>query len=197
VNSVFTSRVFAATFSRLAARGVRPAVLYPAVALPPLADLRSAPTRRSVAALARVGVAGVPQAARVLLSINRFERKKGLPLALRCLADLRRRSVDYADLHLVLAGGYDPRLEENVTHLAELRALADALGVAAAVTLVPSFSDEQKSALLAAASLVLYTPEVCACAVAAPGGSSAALTVPHRTSTLAWSRLRPWPHSAR
>jgi len=159
VNSVFTSRVFAATFRRLAARGVRPAVLYPAVSLPPAGELRASPTRRSVSALARAGVAGVPSGARVLLSINRFERKKGLPLALRCLAELQRRGGAYADLHLVLAGGFDPRLEENVAHLEELRALADELGCGAALTLCPSFSDEQKAALLAAATLVLYTPE--------------------------------------
>ena len=160
VNSVYTSRVFAATFTWLAARGVRPAVLYPAVALPPTRDLRPSPSRRAVAALARAGVAGVPPAARVLLSINRFERKKGLPLALRSLAELRSRGAVWADLHLVLAGGFDPRLPENVQHLAELRALADELGVMAAVTFCPSFGDEQKAALLAAATLVLYTPQV-------------------------------------
>jgi alpha-1,3/alpha-1,6-mannosyltransferase len=96
----------------------------------------------------------------VLLSINRFERKKGLSLALRCLAELQRAAAAGAPpLHLVLAGGFDPRLEENVAHLAELRAEAAALGVAHAVTFVPSFRDEQKAALLAAATLVLYTPQ--------------------------------------
>ena len=97
--------------------------------------------------------------ARVLLSINRFERKKGLPLALRCLAELRRSLGGAAPLHLVLAGGYDPRLAENVEHLEELRREADALGLSAAVTFLPSFGDEQKAALLAAATLVLYTPQ--------------------------------------
>jgi alpha-1,3/alpha-1,6-mannosyltransferase len=97
--------------------------------------------------------------ARVLLSINRFERKKGLPLALQCLAELRRGRRAAGPLHLVLAGGYDPRLAENVEHLAELRAQADALGVGDAVTFLPSFGDEQKAALLAAATLVLYTPQ--------------------------------------
>jgi glycosyltransferase involved in cell wall biosynthesis len=96
----------------------------------------------------------------VLLSINRFERKKGLALALRCLAELRRDASASAPLHLVQAGGFDPRLAENVEHLQELRDEAQALGVADAVTFVPSFSDEQKVALLAAATVVLYTPQV-------------------------------------
>ena len=157
VNSKFTARVFSETFARLHGRGVHPSVLYPAAALPPARSVRSTP---SVDALSRVGIASVPADARVMLSINRFERKKGLPLALRCLAELRSRGRAYRDVHLVLAGGYDPRLAENVEHLEELKAEAAALGVTAAVTFVPSFSDAQKSALLAAAMFVLYTPEV-------------------------------------
>jgi len=98
---------------------------------------------------------------RVLLSINRFERKKGLSLALRCLAELRRDADAAPPLHLVLAGGFDPRLAENVEHLQELRDEAQALGLEAAVSFVPSFSDQQKVALLAAATVVLYTPQVC------------------------------------
>ena len=104
----------------------------------------------------------------MLLSINRFERKKGLALALRCLAELRRGGDDAAPLHLVQAGGFDPRLAENVEHLQELRDEAEALGLADAVTFVPSFSDEQKAALLAAATMVLYTPQVRLCDGAAP-----------------------------
>lgn len=59
---------------------------------------------------------------------------------------------------LVLAGGYDPRLAENVQHLAELRVLAEDLGVAQHVAFLPSFTDQQRGALLARASVILYTP---------------------------------------
>jgi len=160
VNSNYTAGIFAATFTRLHALGVRPEVLYPAAALPPLAHLRAAPSAKDVAALARAGVVGIPPGARLLLSINRFERKKGLPLALRSLAELRSRGAAFSDVHLVIAGGYDARLAENVEHLRELRAEAQLLQLSAAVTFLPSFSDAQKAALLAAATLVLYTPQV-------------------------------------
>jgi hypothetical protein len=59
VNSNFTADVFASTFSRLHAHGVRPNVLYPAVALPPLARLTPAPRADAVAALQRAGIDGV------------------------------------------------------------------------------------------------------------------------------------------
>lgn len=57
-----------------------------------------------------------------------------------------------------MAGGYDKRLRENVEHLEELREEAKALGVAGAVRFLPSFSDRQRSLLLARATAVLYTP---------------------------------------
>lgn len=42
VNSNFTAGVFGETFSRLSRQGVQPAVLYPAVAIPPEIELQEA-----------------------------------------------------------------------------------------------------------------------------------------------------------
>lgn len=66
--------VFAQTFTRLAAAGVRPEVLYPAVAIPSQAELSEAETwwHECLPAEAASFVAGGP----TFLSINRFERKK-------------------------------------------------------------------------------------------------------------------------
>jgi alpha-1,3/alpha-1,6-mannosyltransferase len=61
-------------------------------------------------------------------------------------------------VHLILAGGYDARLAENVSHVAELRAAAAAAGVAPHVSFVLSFDTAQRDALLAACAAVLYTP---------------------------------------
>jgi alpha-1,3/alpha-1,6-mannosyltransferase len=96
-------------------------------------------------------------AAPVFLSINRFERKKGLSLALRALAELRA-SDDPVDVRLVLAGGYDARLPENVEHLAELRAEVELSGLTEFVRFYPSFGDAQRRLLLASSTAVLYTP---------------------------------------
>ena len=160
VNSAFTAAVFAATFATLHARGLRPEVLYPAVALPP-----APPPPPGRAALVALRAAGAPHmdagAGRLLLSINRFERKKGLPLALHAFAQLRHRP-GFGDVRLVMAGGYDARLKENADVLSELRAAAAAAGLAAdppAVLFAPSCSGAAKAALLGAASVVLYTPQ--------------------------------------
>ena len=100
VNSRFTAGVFGRAFPRLA---VAPEVLYPPFAC-------------------RDG-AEAPRDAALLLSINRFERKKNLGLAVEALALLPKR------VRLVLAGGYDPDLPENVDHARELEDLAARLGV--------------------------------------------------------------------
>jgi alpha-1,3/alpha-1,6-mannosyltransferase len=161
VNSAFTRGVFDATFPRLAARGVAPAVLHPAVAVPSEEALRRAGASWREALPAHVArlVDGGP----TFLSINRFERKKGIPLAVEALHLLVAREGGHDDgvggPRLVIAGGYDSRLAENVQHLRELGALAATLGVRDRVAFLPSFTDAQRAALLAAALAVVYTPQ--------------------------------------
>jgi alpha-1,3/alpha-1,6-mannosyltransferase len=159
VNSAFTARVFASTFPRVAAARPPPRVLYPAAAIPSDADLAAA--ARTAAAVLPPAVVALTEGGRPLfVSINRFERKKGLPLALRALAELKatRKGADPLPA-LVFAGGYDVRLPENVAVLDELKTEARSLGVAAAVAYLPSFSDPQRAALLALATAVVYTPQ--------------------------------------
>ena len=58
-----------------------------------------------------------------LVSLNRYERKKDLALAIRALEQLREGGGDARRLRLVLAGGWDPRLRENVEYFEELEEL--------------------------------------------------------------------------
>lgn len=178
VNSEFTASVFNRTFGGLRRAGVRPRVLYPAVDLevhaPPTSSAKKAEVERHLPE----GVLGGDDAARgggssgggggvdrtapaLLVSLNRFERKKGLGVAIEALAELGRRRGQQGlhDVRLCLAGGYDPALQENVEHLDELKALAKAAGVAHAVTFVPNFSAMQRRALLSRCVAVVYTPQ--------------------------------------
>jgi len=71
---------------------------------------------------------------------TRFERKKGIGLALQALHELLQRKPGCA-ARLIVAGGYDARLAENREHLAELQLMARQLGVTDRVAFVPSFTD--------------------------------------------------------
>ena len=61
--------------------------------------------------------------------------------------------------HLVMAGGYDERVRENVEHYQELKELSSQLGLDEHVTFLRSFTDAQKLSLLQACTCLLYTPD--------------------------------------
>nr|GLL43979.1 alpha-1,3/1,6-mannosyltransferase ALG2-like [Ipomoea trifida] len=146
VNSRFTASTFANTFKHLNARGVRPAVLYPTV---------------------NVDQFSKPNATTKLnfLSINRFERKKNIELAISAFARLHNHELnDYqcantADASLTIAGGFDKRLRENVEYLEELKVLAERQGVSDRVRFITSCSTAERNVLLAECLCVLYTPK--------------------------------------
>ncbi|KAF4025530.1 hypothetical protein G4228_017471 [Cervus hanglu yarkandensis] len=148
VNSRFTAAIFKETFKSLS--HIDPAVLYPSLnvvsfdsAIPEkLDDI-------------------VPQGKKfIFLSINRYERKKNLTLALEALVKLRGRltSQDWDGVHLIIAGGYDERVPENVQHYQELKKMAQQSDLGQCVTFLRSCSDEQKISLLRGCTCVLYTP---------------------------------------
>jgi alpha-1,3/alpha-1,6-mannosyltransferase len=158
VNSEFTASTFGSTFARLEARGLHPAVLYPAVDFHQFDTYLDNPP--DVAFLPAFSAEG-----RTFLSINRFEKKKNIGLAISAFATLVRQqensqltSVPRQLVRLVVAGGYDKRLAENREYLQELKTLATEEGVVEQVIFVPSCSTLQRNALLAACICVLYTP---------------------------------------
>lgn len=60
---------------------------------------------------------------RIFTSLNRYERKKNINLALHAFSEYTKIKPEDDSL-LVIAGGYDTRLHENVQHHLELVALA-------------------------------------------------------------------------
>ncbi|XP_057474553.1 uncharacterized protein LOC130762743 isoform X2 [Actinidia eriantha] len=145
VNSKFTATTFANTFKHLDARGLKPSVLYPAV---------------------NVDQFDEPHASKLsFLSINRFERKKNIDLAVSAFAMLHTLQGDVlhghnvADATLTVAGGFDKRLRENVEYLEELKSLAEREGVSHQVTFVTSCSTAERNTLLSQCLCALYTPK--------------------------------------
>ncbi len=97
----------------------------------------------------------------IILSINRYERKKNLELAVNTMQELKNRIASdlWSKCVLVHAGGYDPRLEENVSYYAELNNLVEQFELQANIVLLKSINDELKIKLLKLSYCLLYTPE--------------------------------------
>ncbi|GBG24704.1 Alpha-1,3/1,6-mannosyltransferase ALG2 [Hondaea fermentalgiana] len=171
VNSKFTASVFRESFASL--ERVDLAVLYPAIDMREF-DRVLDETQREAAR------AGFPEELSahlescesksggnddkgpiVVLSINRFESKKNLGLALEAMDHVRAKveAPTFARVHLVLAGGYDPRLQENVDYVATLRKRVQDLGLEGKVSFLLSFSNDQRLELMRIARCVLYTPD--------------------------------------
>ncbi|XP_024968540.1 alpha-1,3/1,6-mannosyltransferase ALG2 isoform X2 [Cynara cardunculus var. scolymus] len=145
VNSKFTASTFAATFKRLDAQGIRPAVLYPAVNVDQFSE---------------------PNAYKLnFLSINRFERKKNIDLAISAFAMLGHpdenipEGFNFADMTLTIAGGFDQRLRENVDYLEQLKVLAEIKGVSNQIKFITSCPTAERNALLSDCLCVIYTPK--------------------------------------
>lgn len=92
----------------------------------------------------------------VFLSLNRYERKKNVRLALEALAHVVRQCSER--VHLVVAGGYDERVIENVLYHRELEERAHELGLQDRVTFLRSVPDTTKLFLLRNCTALLYTP---------------------------------------
>jgi alpha-1,3/alpha-1,6-mannosyltransferase len=152
VNSRFTAAKFRQTFPHL--HGVPLEVLYPGV-----------DCARYEACLANRGSSQVQASGEdardvLILSINRYERKKNLGLAVEALALLREQlsSDAFASLRLVIAGGYDDRLRENRETLLDLQALVRRRRLEANVVFMRSCTEPERLALLSRCRCVVYTP---------------------------------------
>lgn len=171
-NSKFTARVTMAHFSSLK---TSPEVVYPGVNIH---------AYQASVDMTDPNIVQVTSPRPTLLSLNRFEMKKNAALAIEAFFRLRGKPTVPDNMRLVLAGGYDPRLEDNIRTLSNLIDLARACNLTYKVITpskssarAPSFPDAtshtepdvlfllnfttgQRSALLQAPSTValLYTP---------------------------------------
>ncbi|RCN32054.1 glycosyltransferase, group 1 family protein, partial [Ancylostoma caninum] len=97
----------------------------------------------------------------IFTSLNRFEVKKNIKLAIEAFAYLRTLLSDdeFSKCHLVLAGGYDQLNKENIDYFKELVDYVDFFSLPQKqVTFLRSPSDEEKITLLRRSRAVLYTP---------------------------------------
>ena len=94
------------------------------------------------------------------VSLNRYERKKDVGLVIRALSHLQATGrLKTGDVKVVIAGGYDDMVAENVQYRKELEEEAFAAGVSDDVVFRTSVSDLERAALLTQAQALLYTPQ--------------------------------------
>ncbi|KAF8328830.1 mannosyltransferase [Cantharellus anzutake] len=179
-NSKFTVRVFKNAFPTIA---TVPQVVYPGINV-------SAYEGAGFDASELGGIEGILNYP-ALLSLNRFEGKKNLGLAIRAYAKFKASLSEgeggslKESLRLILGGGYDPRLKDNVDTLSALRDLCASLNITyhvypplsipdnsevhvppfpdlvPGVTFLLNFTTPQRSAFLNSKNTLalLYTPE--------------------------------------
>lgn len=140
VNSYFTLGVFKTTFKSVEKL---PEVVYPSI------NTAFFDNTKTVDLDDIIDV----QSCKFILSINRFERKKNLELAIQSLSLLPEKNIK-----LVLAGGYDPFNLENIEYFLELVDLVEDMNLCDRVILLKSPSDAVKISLLRHCLCLVYTP---------------------------------------
>ena len=165
VNSQFTSKIFRETFPSL--KKTKLNVLYLSLNTETFdAYLNKFQTESTETSLNSIQLDNIEELSKsdnktfLFVSINRYERKKDLNLAIKAMYELKQKvdSNKWDKCHLVMAGGYDPRVNENVTHYIELRDLATTLNLNDKISFMRSISDSQKVQLLKRAFCLIYTP---------------------------------------
>jgi alpha-1,3/alpha-1,6-mannosyltransferase len=95
-----------------------------------------------------------------ITSVNRFEKKKNIPLAMKAFALLKDRYKNFEKLVLVIGGGFDPRVKENQEVLEELKTLIEELKLnKEQIIFLPSFSSADRYVLFHESTVITYTPE--------------------------------------
>ncbi|CAK9784919.1 putative glycolipid mannosyltransferase [Cutaneotrichosporon oleaginosum] len=170
-NSKFSSRVYAAAFPSLARNP--PKVVYPCIDVNEYTKAQKGKGKEISA------VALIASDRPTLISLNRFEAKKNVALAIESFAQIKRGGlvpVSVAQrLRLVVGGGYDDAQADNRDTLAANQALCERLGLSyytiktttspppseeVDVLFILNFTTEQRSALLLSSHTLalLYTP---------------------------------------
>lgn len=154
-NSRFTTDAFKTVFPRLPT----PRVIYPCV------HSTISVSENSYAASSNTsGLLSKPY----ILSINRYEAKKNIILAVEAFARLLSnasassgtcaRSSLLPTLQLIIAGGYDSRLHDNVSYFATLTSLIEKYGLKNRIHLLRNVTDDERSCLMHNARVLIYTP---------------------------------------
>ncbi|XP_034952027.1 alpha-1,3/1,6-mannosyltransferase ALG2 [Chelonus insularis] len=151
VNSIYTRKVFKNTFKSL---NINPEILYPSIHTEFFDQTRVQPLEDFIKFKFNPNNF-------IILSINRYERKKNLSIAIDAFHKMKDllTNEEYEKIYLIMAGGYDERIVENVEHYQELVNHAKKLNINDKIIFFRSPTDEEKVSLLSHCKALIYTPE--------------------------------------
>lgn len=151
VNSKYTAKVFQKTFPEIT-KNI--SILYPTISSSYQALIANSHFKSAEE------ISHIPKETFVFLSINRFHPAKKLELAMDALeaAQTKLSSSEWVNIHLIMAGGYDPDSSINAFYFAKLVKLCEHKNLMGKVTFLKSPSDNLKADLLLRCNCLLYTP---------------------------------------
>jgi alpha-1,3/alpha-1,6-mannosyltransferase len=154
VNSKFTQNTFLNAFpsinkGKCCIRKHIPEVLYPTIDLAQF-DKTTLTSVNQVKGLENLK-------GKYLLSLNRYEAKKHIELAIDAFELVLKEAKD--GLSLVIAGGYDDRVNENAQVYNQLKKIVEDKKVADKVIFLKNISNEERNTLMKNAFSLLYTPQ--------------------------------------
>lgn len=173
VNSIYTQSIFKSTFINIAPHLSIPKVLYPSIDFNQYNSPSNSNNTESIELLESEPIYqsfNSNDNIELFVSINRFERKKNIELAIESFAIVYKNNSNNnnnsRELKLIIAGGYDPINIENREYYPELKLLAIKLGLIVSdypnltgtVIFLRSFNSIQRLSLFKCASAILYTP---------------------------------------
>jgi alpha-1,3/alpha-1,6-mannosyltransferase len=159
VNSKYTQGVFEDNFKIISMFRSPPSVIYPCI------ELKDYDRFEQVLKEDLLKVKGLERLKnynlnnlKIIVSLNRYERKKNLNLATEAYIEFMNNLKGEKDYILIIAGGYDVSLRENIEVCDTLKSY-DYKDFKDKVFFLHNISNEERCILLKTANIVLYTPK--------------------------------------
>lgn len=165
VNSLYTRQIYLENFKLLKKFRKLPDIIYPSIDLHTYdRDVETKKTDLySVKGLEKLKENNIDlNKMKVIVSLNRYERKKNLDLAVLSYIDycLKNNNKNYDESCLVIAGGYDTFLQENIDVYNKLQSYIDTPEKKKLnIFFLKNIDNNERSILFRTANIVIYTPK--------------------------------------
>ena len=166
VNSLYTREIYLKNFKLLGKLRSLPEVIYPSI------DLHTYDRKYEIKKEDLFSIKGLEKLKeknidinkmKLIVSLNRYEQKKNLDLAVLSYIDYVSKYINEKDINnicLVIAGGYDTFLQENIDVYNKLNSYIDTPQKKSMnIFFLKNIDNNERSILFRTANIVLYTPK--------------------------------------